>query len=132
MEVNTLIFAGKEPAGPLSRGDGLVLSAADGSQYDESREIVGVCPKAIQDPGPHAWTTGNLGAGVHVGMGWIVVDLTGVHGADDRYVVRDGPDFRKLIANALFGFAIFLKGMLGAEAFKSLALKLGDRLPFRE
>ena len=65
-------------------------------------------------------------------MGRIVVDLTGVHGADDRYVVRDGPDFRKLVANALFGFAIFLKGMLGSEALKGLALKLGDRLPFRE
>ena len=60
-----------------------------------------------------------------------MIDLLGVHGSDDAYVVCDGTDLWKLIANALPRFPVALERMLRSQALEGvlLALQLGDGLP---
>ncbi len=129
VELDALKVAGQDAAGPLAGGDGLHLAAlAGGHEDDEAGQVVGFRAESVEDPGAHAGAAGDDGAGVHEGVGGIVVDLLGPHGADDADVVGDAADVGEERADLLSGFAEFLEGMLGAEAGEALALQLGDLL----
>ena len=117
----------------MARGDGLHLSAfARGHQHHEAGQVIGVRAQAVEHPGAHAGASRDDGAGIHQGVGGVVIDLLGPHGADDADVVGDAADVGEQRADLLAGFAEFLERMLGAEADEALALQLGDLLPLGE
>ena len=70
-----------------------------------------------------------LRAGVHEGVGRVVIDLLGLHRADDADVVGDLGVVRQEVADRLAGRAVAGELGLRAEAEELLlALELGDRL----
>ena len=70
-----------------------------------------------------------LRAGVHEGVGRVVVDLLGLHRADDADVVGDVGDVRQPVADRLAGGAVPGELRLRPEAEELLLrLELRDRL----
>ena len=67
--------------------NGLAFGA--GAHDDEGREIIGNTAESIADPGSHAGASSDGGAGVHEGVGRVMVDLIGLLGADDADVIGD-------------------------------------------
>lgn len=65
-------------------------------------------------------------------MRGIVVDLIGVHRADDAEVVGHPAEMREETAHFLAGLAELLEVVLRAETFEFLALQLRDLLAFSE
>jgi hypothetical protein len=61
-----------------------------------------------------------------------VIDLLGVHRADNAHVVRHAADVREEGANLLARLAEAREVVQTAETFQLLALKLRDLLPLRE
>ena len=111
----------------------MILPAATLAGEDhKSGEIVAIAAQAIGRPRSHARPAGDGRAGVHEGVGGVVVDGFGGHRADDADVIRDGAEIRKKLDNLLAILAKFLELLLRSKAFELLALKLGDGLALGE
>ena len=78
VEPDALEPAGQEAAVPLPRGDRLRLAElAVGGQHDEAGQIVALAAQAVGDPRAHRRPAGDGRAGVHEGVGRVVVDRLG-------------------------------------------------------
>ena len=62
---------------PLSRGDRLALAAAGGGHHDKARQVLGLGTKPVEQPGSHRRAATDRRAGIHEGMGRVVVDRLG-------------------------------------------------------
>ena len=91
--------AGQEAAVPLPRGDRLRIAAALAMLVSTTKpgRFVGFAAQAVRDPRAHARPAGDRRAGVHHRVGRIVIDLVGVHRADDADVVGDAADVRQAV-----------------------------------
>ena len=63
--------------------DRLRAAAAEACEHDEARQVGRVVSQPISNPCPHARPAGDRRAGVHQHVGRIVIDLIGVHRAED-------------------------------------------------
>ena len=119
---------------PLPRGDRLPLAIVTRAHHDdEPGEIVGVAAEAVPQPAPRRRPPRHHGAGVHEGVGGIVVDRLGVEALHNRDPVGDPRrDLRKDRADLLAAVSRALERVLGSEALQRLPLELGDLLPLGE
>ena len=125
--------AGREESGsPLSRRDGLGIAATDGGEDNETRKVFRFRAEAVVDPGSHGRATADGGAGVHEGVGRIVIDLLGHHGANDGDIVRHLLVVGHVVRDVLSGLSVFFKFAEVAEDFELLTLKLRNGLSFGE
>ena len=91
--------AGQKTGMPLPGGDRLLLpELAGGDHDDETGQIFGFCPKAVQQPRTHRRPAGDHRAGVHERVSRIVIDRIGVQRPDDAHIVgtffaEHRPDF---------------------------------------
>ena len=107
-------FAGEEAGRPLTGGDGLHLATfAGGHQDDEAGEIIGLGTEAVENPRTHAGTAGEDHAGIHDGVGRVVIDLLCPHGFENADVIGDAADVREEFADLLAGFAETFEAVLG-------------------
>src|SRR6185312_2613647 len=91
-EADALVAAGVESAAPVVVEEELSagFSAVGGGHDDEGGEVAGLAAQAVAEPGAHAGSAGDLGAGEEEGDAGGVVDGLGVEGADEADVVGDG------------------------------------------
>src|SRR5207244_11319883 len=82
--------------------------------------------------GAHAGPSFDDRAAVHEGMCWIVVDLLGMHRADDADVVGDFGDVRKQARNFLPGIAVFFEFSEWSASFQLGILELRELLALGE
>ena len=128
-ELDALVAAGEKTGGPLTHGNGLGrTSAAVRDEHDEARQVFGFGAETVRDPRTHGGTTDDLGAGVHEGVGGVVVDRVGGHRADDAEFVCDGADVREKLGDFSAALAEALEGGLGRPTNELLALELGELL----
>ena len=133
IELDALELAGQNSGRPLARGDRLHLAAlARRTSSRRSRADPRSPRPAVKHPRTHAGAAGDDGPGVHEGVGRIVIDLLGPHGAHDADIVGHAADVRKQFADFLAGLAELLESVCGPKQFSSLALQLRDLLPFGE
>ena len=100
---------GKKPARPLPGGNRLQCRVLPCEvEDDKARQVVRLRAQAVKQPRAHARPALDDGAGVHEGVGRVVVDLLGVHRADDAQVVGHAGDVREQVGNFLPGLAVFL------------------------
>ena len=132
LELDALEAAGEDAAAPLAGGDGLGAVFAGGGEDDEAGEVLGFGAEAVEQPGAHAGSALDDGAGVHEGVGGVVIDLLRLHGADDTEFVGLLGDVREEVADFDAGLAVFLEVGEGAAGFEDLALELGELLAFGE
>ena len=133
-ELDPLEPAGEEARMPLPRGDRLPLAIVTRAHHDDKPgEIVGVAAEAVPQPAPRRRPPRHHGAGVHEGVGGIVVDRLGVEALHNRDPVGDPRgDLREDLADLLPALSHLVEGMLGSEALQRLPLELGDLLPLGE
>ena len=132
LEFDALQVAGQEAAAPLPRGDRLALAASDAGQHDEAGQVLAFAAEAVEHPRAHRGPARDDRAGVHEGMGGIVVDLLGVHRADHGDLVGVFRDVGEGVADLDAGFAVAGEVVLGAHAVECLALELGELLALGE
>ena len=102
VELHALEPAGQEAAVPLPRRDRLRRTRAGAArQHDEAGQVVALGAQAVDDPRAHAGPAGDRRARVHERVGRVVVDLLGLHRADDADVVGDAADVREEVADRL-------------------------------
>ena len=132
LELDALEAAGEDAAAPLAGGDGLGAVFAGGGEDDEAGEVLGFGAEAVEEPGAHAGAALDDGAGVHEGVGGVMIDLLRLHGADDAEFVGLFGDVGEEVAYFDAGLAVFLEVGEGASGFEDLALELGELLAFGE
>ena len=116
LEFHALVAAGQEAAVPLPRGDGLHLAPLAGrGEHDEPRQVLILAPQAVDQPRAHRRPAGNRRAGVHEGVGRIVVDGLGLHRADDAEIVGDRADVREQLQISCPLLPNFWKANCGAK-----------------
>ena len=82
---------------------GLVLA---GEQDDEAGQVGALAAQAVRQPGAEAGPADDLVAGVHEDLGRRVVELRGVHRAQDGDVVGDRPQVRQQLGDLGAGLAV--------------------------
>ena len=118
---------------PLAGGNRLILSAvACADENDKPRKISGFGTETVQQPRPHARATGNDAARIHERMRRIMIDLLGVHRADQTQIIRHSAQLLEMFAHFQTALAIPLESPLGAQTFEGLTLQLGQLLAFGE
>src|SRR5439155_16437404 len=117
---------------PLPSRDRLRAAPSLGGEDNEPGQVGTVTADAVGYPRAHAWPAGDRRAGVHDGVGRVVVDLVGVHRLDDADLIRDGTDVRKQRRDFLAGPAEPLEFEQRPHAEELLSLKLGNWLALRE
>ena len=133
VELHALKLAGQEAAVPLPRRDRLRRARAGSTgQHDEAGQVIAFAAQAVVDPRAHARAAGDGRARVHEGVGRVVIDLLGLHRADDADVVGDAADVGQIIADRLLRLPNLLKVDCGPKQSSFLALQLRDRLAFGE
>ena len=97
VELDALVLAGQEAAVPLPGRDRLRAAAAGrvGGHHDEAGQVVALAAQAVGDPRAHARPALDRRARVHERVRRVVVDLVGVHRADDAEVVGMAGDVRE-------------------------------------
>ncbi len=75
-------------------------------QHDEAGQVGALAAQAVVDPRAHAGPAGDARARVHERVGRVVIDLLGLHRADDADVVGDAGDVRQQLADALARLAV--------------------------
>ncbi len=131
-EAHALEAARQKAAVPLPCGDRLRLAAADRSQHDETGQVVVFAAETVVDPRAHRGPAGDDRAGVHERVRRVVVDLLGLHRANDRNLIRDFAEVRKDMGELLAGLPPALELVLRSERLEFLPLKLRDLLAFGE
>ena len=132
LELDALVFAGQDAAGPLTRGDRLQAGTTGGGQYDVARQVLRFRAQAVEQPGAHARASFDDGTRVEEGMGRVVVDLLGLHRADDAEVVGDRTDVREDVGELHARLAPLLEFERTAAGLEHGALELGDLLALGE
>src|SRR6187551_1611951 len=92
---------------PLALGDRLLLAGLAGAgEDDEAGEVFGFGAEAVPHPRAHAWAPGDQTAGVHEGVGGVVVDGFGLHGTDNADLLGDAGDVREELGDFLAGLGV--------------------------
>lgn len=130
VELDTGVFAGKKAGVPCGLRDGLAFGA--GAHDDEGGEVIGDVSKAIGDPGSHAGAARDRGAGIHEGVGRVMIDLIGLQGSDDTDVVGDLLEIGQKVGNHLAGLAALFETDVSAEALEGSVLKEREFNPLGE
>ena len=94
--------------------------------------------ESVGDPGSHAWTAGNRGAGIHEGVSRVMIDLIGLLGTNDADVVGNLLNVGEKAGNLLSGLSAFFefdfraktleRGVLEESEFNPFSQLLWDRL----
>ncbi len=133
VQFHALKLTGQQACRPLAGGDGLHLPAASRrEEHDEPRQIFRVRAEAVENPRAHTGTARDDRPRIHDGVGRVVIDLLGTHGAHDAEVVGHAAHVRKQRAHLLAGLAELAEGVLRPEARQFAALKLRDLLTLGE
>ena len=90
---------GEESALPVGDAGSGTLPA--GLEDHEGRQVLGLGPQAVADPGTHAGLPGPRRAGVAEDLRRPVVEVVGGDGGDERQVVDDGRGVRKALGEGL-------------------------------
>ena len=133
-ELHALEPARQEAAVPLPRRDRLRLRRRGPCEVSTTKPGRSSASRAepVPDPRAHRRPAGDLRAGVHERVGRVVVDLLGLHRADDADSSAIAPMCGKSVADLLPGSPQRCEGMLRAEAAQLLPLELRDRLALGE
>ena len=132
LELDSLILAGQDAAGPLAGGDRLLAGAAGGGQHDVTRQVLGLGAQTVEKPGAHARAALDDRARVEEGMRGVVVDLLGLKGADDAEVVGDRADVREDVGEFHARLAPLLEFEGATTGLEDRILELGDLLTLGE
>ena len=132
LELDSLEPAREHAAAPLTRGDGLLAILAGRSQDDEAGEVLRFGAEAVLQPRPHARAALDDGAGVHEGVGSVVVDLLGLHRADHAELVGLLGDLGEEIAHFDARLAVLREIREGSSRLQFGALELGELLSLGE
>src|SRR5207302_570256 len=92
-------LSGQKASVPLPRRDRLSTAAALRRHDDETGQVVALAAEAIRHPRAHARPARDGGAGVHEGVGRIVVDRLTLHRPVDTKVIRNRADVRQDVAD---------------------------------
>src|SRR5687768_5404007 len=84
-----LALTRQETAAPHTRRHWLRVSSTDARKHNKARQILALAPQSIGHPRTHARPAGKRRAGVHHGVGGVVINLVGVHRTDDANLVSD-------------------------------------------
>lgn len=129
MELHSLKITWKEPTMPLTGGDGLSLPPlAHGSHHHKTREIPGLSPETIQQPGSHTGPATHSGSRIHERMSRIMIDLLRVKGTNDAHFIGHGTQTGKQLTEMLTGLSVLFESMLRGETLERPALELGNGL----
>ena len=101
------------------------------TEYHEPRQILRLAAKSVLDPRAHARSAGDGRAGVHKGVGRIVVNRIGVHRTNHREIINVLGKMRKEHGHLRAALAEFFKRKLRPQTGELLVLQLRDRLPPR-
>ena len=99
------------------------------TEHHKPRQILRLAAESVLDPRAHARSTANGGAGVHKGVGRIVVDRIGVHRTNYREIINVLGKMRKERGHLRAALAEFFKRKLRPQTGELLVLQLRDRLP---
>ena len=83
------------------------------TEYHEPRQILRLAAKSVLDPRTHARSAGDGRAGVHKGVGRIVVNRIGVHRTNHREIINVLGKMRKERGHLRAALAEFLNGNCG-------------------
>ena len=129
LKKNAFKPARQETGGPLPGRNRLGAGFALRGQHDKAGQLVGLRAETVEQPGAHAGPALDLRAGVHERVRRIVVDLLGVHRADDANVVRNTADVREQLGNFLPGSAPLPELAKRPAGLQFRVLQLRELLP---
>ena len=131
-QLDALKLARQKSAMPHARGNRLWTPPGMRAKHHEPRQILRLAAEPVLDPRPHARPAADGGAGVHQGVGGIVVDGVSVHRSDDRQLIHVLRKMRKERRHFRAALPVFFERKLRAQTREPAVLQLRDRLPFRK
>ena len=106
------VGGGEEAGGEVI---GTAACSGTGAEDDEAGEILRLRAEAVGDPGAHGRATDLIVAGEEFELAGMVVELVGVHRADEAEVAGDGSGVGEQVGEIHALGAVFLEGPGAAE-----------------
>src|SRR5579871_2570808 len=114
-KLHALVSRGQKAASPARFA--AIRVAVSGEQDDEAGQVLILAAEPVGKPGAHARATDQLMAAVHKYLRRGVVELVGMHRADDADIVHDLRQIRQLTGDLGSRLPVALESVRGAQQF---------------